>query len=233
MALAPLSLLTTRGGVGSRPCARTWLGRPDDLRGPYGQQQKERDENEHGSPDKRRSVAVEVANEDPGDDRPDRLRERPNPGPESGHFGGTLGDHEVDQERNVERRPDPVREADEGHDDEGLRDGLHLRTDERDDRERDHADREDGFLADAVGQIAGGDRTNNRPEERREKELERVALRGPELVDREPRQIWDDSTGAEPENRCGENVFRKLALCEEAANIFADVDLDSILRRWS
>src|SRR2546426_5027065 len=150
MALAPLSLHTTSGLGGSRPCARTLLGGADDPRRPHGEQQEERDEHENGGPDKRRSVAVEATDENPCDDRADRLGEGPHPGAEAGHFGSALGNNEVDEERNVERGPDTVREAYEGHDDQGLRDCLHLRADKRDERERDHAYSEHGFLSEAV-----------------------------------------------------------------------------------
>src|SRR5439155_21928565 len=129
MALAPLSLHTTHYVEGSVPAQGRGLYRPGHLRGPYDQQQKEGDENENGGPNKRRSVAVEVTDQDPGDDRPDRLREGPNPGAEAGHFSGAPGDDEVDEERNVERGPDPGRSGDERHDDEGLGDGLHVRAD--------------------------------------------------------------------------------------------------------
>src|SRR5438093_2820913 len=231
MALAPLSLHTTSGLGGSRPCARTSLDGADDPRRAHGEQQEERDEHENGGPDERRSVAVEVTDEDPRDHRADRLSEGPYPGAEAGHFGSALGNNEVDEEGNIERGPDTVREAYECHDDQGLRDGLHLRADKRDERERNHAHREHGFLSDAVGKVARGDRTYDRPQERGEKELEGVAFGRAELVHREPSEVGNDPTGAEPEDRRREDVLRQLALREQAADIFADVDLHAIFRR--
>src|SRR3989442_148913 len=83
---------------------------------------------------------------------------------------------------------------------------------------------ENRLLADAIGEVPGGDRTDDRPDKGGKKELEGVALGGAELVDGEAREVREDTAGAEPEDRGGEHVLRKLALGEQTAHVAADVD---------
>src|SRR5688572_22182477 len=113
MALAPLILHTNRGRTWFQEasCARTLhSGGAGYLRRADGEQEEEGDEYEDPGTDERRSVAIEVPDEDPRDHRADRLRQGPHSRAEAGHLCGTRGNHEVDEERDVQGRPDSVRE---------------------------------------------------------------------------------------------------------------------------
>src|SRR5437879_8077831 len=224
MALAPLASHTSAAAMRFPSLCKDALAGADHPGGFDREQEEERDKHEDRRADERGPVTREVPDQDAGDDGPDRLGERPHAGPEAGHFGGALRYDEVHEQRDVERRPHTVGETDERHDDEGLRNGRDLRADEREECEGDETDREDGLLPDAIGEVPGGDRTDDRPDKGGKKELEGVALGGAELVDGEAREVREDTAGAEPEDRGGEHVLRKLALGEQTAHVAADVD---------
>src|SRR2546430_16599862 len=150
MALAPLASHTNAAAMRFPALCKDGLAGTGHPRRSDREQQEEGDEDEHRRADERGPVTREVPDQDAGDDGPDRLGERPYARPEAGHFGGALGYHEVHEQRNVERRPHTVGETDEGHDDEGLRNGCDLRADEREECERDETDRANELLPDAI-----------------------------------------------------------------------------------
>src|SRR6266550_943725 len=135
------------------------------VRGVDRQEKEEAQKDEGRGPDERRAVAIEVSDHDPGDDRADRLREGPDSRAEAGHLGGALPRDEVDEQGNVERCPDPVGDPNEAHGDERLGHVLNLRSDERDQGEREHPDSEHLLLAVAIGGVARGDRAHDRSEQ--------------------------------------------------------------------
>src|SRR5438874_2107355 len=206
------------------------LRRAGHSRGSDGEEQQEGDEHQDGGADEGRPVAVEVPDQDPRDHRADGLGQRPHAGTQTGHLGGALGHDEVDQERNVQRRPHAVGEADEAHHHEGLGNRDDLRAGQGKEGERHKPDGEDRRLPDAVGDVTGGDRAEDRSEEGGKEELEGVTFARAELVDGEARQIREDAAGAEPEDSGGEDVLRQLALGEETAHVAPDVDPYSSFR---
>src|SRR5207249_553033 len=228
MALAPLASHTSAAAMRFPSLCKDALAGADHPGGSDREQEEEGDKHENRRADERGPVTREVPDQDASDDGPDRLGERPHAGPEAGHFGGALRYDEVHEQRDVERRPHTVGETDESHDDEGLRNGRDLRADEGEKCERDETNRENGLLPDAIGEVPGGDRTDDRPDKGGKKELEGVALGGAELVDGEAREVREDTAGAEPGDRGGEHVLRKLALGEQTADVAADVDPHSV-----
>src|SRR5438094_10335005 len=224
MALAPLASHTSAAAMRFPSLCKDALAGADHPGGSDREQEEEGDKHENRRADERGPVTREVPDQDAGDDGPARPGERAPAGPEAGHLGGARRYAEVHEQRDVERRPHPVGETDEGHDDEGLRNGGDLRADEGEKCERDETNRENGLLPDAIGEVPGGDRTDDRPDKGGKKELEGVALGGAELVDGEAREVREDTAGAEPEDRGGEHVLRKLALGEQTAHVAADVD---------
>src|SRR5206468_7794430 len=85
--------------VGERPSLRT-----DNAGSMDREHEREADEDEDRGADERHAVRIEAIDEQSGDDRADRLRERPNGGADAGHLRCALRRHQVDQKWYRQRR---------------------------------------------------------------------------------------------------------------------------------
>src|SRR2546429_539178 len=121
---------------------------------------------------------------------------RPTARPEPGVPSGPLGGDEVGEEGDVQPSPNAVSKTDEAHRPQCLRNVLDLRADEREERERKEAGRDDRLLPDAVSGVPRGDRADDRTDQSRQEQLEGIALARAELVHAETREVRKHPAGA-------------------------------------